>query len=394
MLMPDDLGLNLEDQLITSEGTTPADAGAEQTTSQQPAQPAGTPEATGLQQGSGPSTTPPATLPASLLARAQQAGLPLEGIDTPERFQEFLLDQLIQSRPYADYGRSALTQTSHGQPQQQQSDGQQLSAEDEFDEDKYFSEAWSVPQLSPGAQFALDHGAFDTDERGFIIPKAGLEQIALPHIKEINDFQQAKLSQNETFAANPVKFIYEKLLPALEHRFDGRYRDQVQERFQEYEHQNFEEKFKEENKAWLYTPDGKAFSPEGLRFRDAIQNMRAKGITDPQTLAEWGLKLAGVDPNSHAGKAAQEAVQDANQATDGQPAPHKNAPPKDPVTGKFVKAEEPPTKQESFIDKARRQAAAASSSGSFVSDGGNVVASEGDLDNMFPNAWREYAGSK
>jgi hypothetical protein len=51
----------------------------------------------------------------------------------------------------------------------------------------------------------------------------------------------------------------------------------------------------------------------------------------------------------------------------------------------------PPTKQESFIDNARKQAAASSNQGSYTEAGGDyVVANEGELENMFDNAWRKH----
>ena len=70
---------------------------------------------------------------------------------------EYILDQYVQTKPYAEYGRSALSASppvahtkSHGQP-----DGVVDNAE-EFDEQKYFSEAWTVPELSPGAKWAIE----------------------------------------------------------------------------------------------------------------------------------------------------------------------------------------------------------------------------------------------
>lgn len=393
--MPEELGLNLEDQF----SLTPADdAGADTTaTNQLPAQDAGQPASDGLQPGAGSGDTPALpSLPSSLLARAQQMGLPLDGIDSSDKLNEFLLDQFAQMRPYADYGRSALT--SQGQPGQvaQLPQGEQPdSTENEFDEDKFFSEAWSVPKLSAGAQWALDHGALEVDERGMIVPKAGLEQVALPYVKELNDYQAAKIAQNESFANNPVRFMAEKLLPYLEHKFSGKWQGDVQQQFQQYEHQSFEKQFQQEHAAWLYTQDGRAFTPDGLRFVEAINELKASGITDPQKLADWGLKLAGINPHAGTG-GAPAPQQEAAPAKEGQPAPNKSLPPKDPVTGKFMKAEEAPkTKQESFLEEARRKAGANSgSSGNYAGSGGDFkVANQGELDNMFDQAWREHAGA-
>lgn len=387
--MPEELSLNLEDQFTNS--PTPAEAGETPEPQQQQAQPA--PSSDGPQLGGGSSPTPPASLPESWTARAQQMGLPLEGIDTPEKFTDYLLDQFAQSRPYADYGRSALTNQGAqvSQPQTDKAAHDEGVAE-QFDEHKYFSEAWTVPELSPGAQMALKGGAFETDDRGFIVAAKGYEQFAMPYLKEINDYQQAKQVQNESFAANPVKFMAEKLLPYFEHKFSDKWQSAAQEQLQNYQQQNYEQKFIEDNKAWLYTADGKAFTPEGQKFRDTIQQLRAKGINDPETLADWGMKLAGINPSAAAAPAAPQAVAPAGTPA----APDGDTRARD-EHGRFLPAGTPapkPTKQESFLDQARRKAANGSNQGSFADTSGVVVANDGELDNMFTTAWREYAGAK
>jgi hypothetical protein len=58
-----------------------------------------------------------------------------------------------------------------------------------------------------------------------------------------NDYQQMKLQQNEAFASNPVRFIYEALLPALEHKFSSQFREISQESIKNYEGSNYETKF-------------------------------------------------------------------------------------------------------------------------------------------------------
>lgn len=382
--MPDDLGLNLED-VFNAPANTPADGAT-----LPPDQPQVTPDAP---TSDNTAVTPPDDFSSSsLFLRAQQAGLPLDGIDSPDKFQEFLLDQLVQAKPYADYGRSALTNPTTVSDTAQERDVPPQDEVQDFDEDKYFSEAWTVPQLSPGAQMALKGGAFETDDRGFIVAAKGYEQFAMPYLKEINDYQQAKAQQNESFASNPVKFMAEKLLPYFEHKFSGKFQNLTEQRFQEYQQQNFEDKFIEQNKSWLYTPDGKAFTSEGVKFRNAIQDLRAKGITDPETLADWGLKLAGVNPTAAAAPASNPAAPAAGTP----PAPPADTRVRD-EQGRFLPAGTPapaPTKQESFLDEVKRKAAGGANQGGRAGDSDFVVANEGELDNMFTTAWREYAGAK
>lgn len=366
--MPDDLSLNLEDEQ-TPEVDTPS-----------------TPEASLPPDQQEQTTETAPALPPSLLARAQQAGLDgLDGIDSPDKFAEYLLDRYMQVQPYADYGRSALTQQPAAVEHAQQKSAVQKEDEQQgFDENKYFSDAWQVPQLSPAASFLLEKGAFELNDLGMITPAKGYESLAMPHLQEVQAYQQSKAAQNEAFAANPVKFMAEKLLPYFEHKFSDRWQNTVQERFQEYEHQNFEAKFIEDNKAWLYTADGKAFSPEGVRFRDAVAELREQGITDPQRLANLATRLSGIDTNK-AGAGAQEARQEADPT----PAQNKSTPPKDPQTGKFVKAEK--SKQETFLDEMRRKAKAGTSQGSHEASGAApVVSNDGELDAMFTKAFQEH----
>lgn len=316
------------------------------------------------------------SLPQGLMARAQQAGLPLDGINDTESLASAILDQFVQSRPYAEYGRSAL---SNADPRREPAyEGHQDQPEQvDFDEQDYFSKAWTVPTLSPGAEFALKHGAFTENDKGMIIPAAGLEQIALPYIKEINDYQQAQLQQNESFRQNPVKFMAEKLLPYFEHKLSGRFQEYTQERFQEHEHRNFEEKFKAEN-TWLFDERG-GLSQDGVKFRDTVAQLRAQGIRDPQVLADYAIKLAGISTTKQEPQQAAQEVQ--GRVRD--------------EHGRFVPAGKPapaPTKQESFIEKARRNAAAAGSqSGHGESGGDYVVANEGELENMFTAAFKKHA---
>jgi hypothetical protein len=347
--MPDELDLNLE-----SEQSPESGAPSVPETSLPSAQQEQATEAT-------PSLSP------SLLARAQQAGLTLDGIDSADKLNDFLLDQYVQTKPYADYGRQSLTTNGadqhRGHQAQEQED--QEPGNDEFDEQKFFSESWTVPVLSPGAQFAIKHGAFETDDNGFIVPskEPHLQSLAMQYIKEVNDYQQQKATQQEAMLTNPVKFFAEKLLPYFEHKFSGKFQGLTEQRFQQYEHQNYEQKFIDENKSWLYTQDGKAFSPEGLKFRDAVSELRQLGVNDPQKLATYALKIAGVNTNSNAGTGAQDARQDADPT----PAPNAGVV-RDPTTGKFKAGTPPapPTKQESFLEASRRKAGASASQGSFT----------------------------
>lgn len=379
------LELNLEDTLVP-QGTPPSDEASLPNQQQAPA-------AEAVEEVSSEHTP---SLPPNLLTRAQQLGLPLDGIDSSDKLNEFLLDQFANLRPYADYGRSALAQpASVGNAAQERNaqPSEQVDEVDEFDEQKYFSEAWTVPELSAGAKFALNSGAFETNAQGMIVPAPGLEQIALPYIKEINDYQQARNSQNEAFAENPVKFLAEKLLPYFQHKFSPQFESITDQRFEQLAHQNFENQFKEENRSWLYTPDGSALTQDGQRFVETVRELRSQGITDPQKLATYAMRIAGV--STQAAPPSQPAV--------------PNSPPSATTTnneqrqrddqGRFLPAgtpapaPPPKTKQESFIEQARRKAGAEASQGSYASGGEFNVANDGELENLWGEAWKAHSGA-
>lgn len=384
--MPDgfDLDTNLEDTLIPPGLTPPADEASLPEPSQPQAQDVDTSGVPG-EASPGSSDASHSSLPSSLLSRAQQLGLPLDGINDTESLAQAILDQYAQLHPYAEYGRSALSQpVAQGNHAPSHQDYEQPAAE-EFDEQKYFSEAWAVPELSQGAKFALEHGAFKVDESGMLVPddtRPHLQSIALQYLKEINDYQQTKASLTEAYSANPVKYTLEKMWPVMEHRIRQMQHEHVQERFQQADHQRFEEKFKEDNASWLYNQARTALTPDGQRFVETVRELRSQGITDPQRLAAYALKLSGINTNPAPAAPAQQpaapAAQD-NRARD--------------EHGRFLPAGKPapaPTKQEAFLDKARRIAAPNSNQKGYVDGGMPVPDNEGDLDNIWTQGWATH----
>jgi len=119
--------------------------------------------------------------------------------------------------------------------------------------------------------------------------------------------------------------------------------------------------------------------------------LRNNGINDPQILANYAIKIAGI--NTHAGSAAP-ATTNGQPAGQGQPAPNTDKA-RDPQ-GRFLPAGTPapvpPTKQETFIDRARRHLTNSDSRGGGLNSGADYqVANEADLENMFTDAWKHAA---
>jgi hypothetical protein len=374
---------NLEDMLDGSAPANPPDVSAppepkvEQ--AQQPTAPAsGTPT-------DGPQTP---SLPANLLSRAQAAGLKLDGIDSLDRFAEYALDQYERSRPYAEYGRSALSQGNdprNGVPEQGAEDHSDYEGAPEFDIDGHFSGLWQAPQLDSAAQYAIQAGIVQLGEDGLYEAVPGREALALPVLNSLNQAHVAQKQQvQKLFEGNFYKNIYDAHQPAIEHLVNQRINQVLQERFQERDHQGFEEKFIEQHKSWLYGPDGRSFTADGQKFVDTVAQLRESGINDPQKLADWAMKLAGINTQP----------QQPTQPTNGQPAPGGDKPRDD--QGRFIKgAGTPPvaaapTKQESFLDEARRKAGMSTTQGGYVTADSAVVANDGELDNLWTAEWKRH----
>lgn len=333
--------------------------------------------------GAPPTAGTSPSVSSDLLSRAQAAGFELDGIDSDSKLANFLMDRYMAERPYADYGRQSLASPQPqqpGQPQSAQSAADGGSEEEaEFDADAHFNGLWSVPQLDDAAKFLIQNGVVQLNpETGLYEPKPGFETMALPVIQNLN---QAHIAQKQNlqkfFDGNPYKAIYEAVLPALKHALRPEFETHTQSQFQQYQEQTFVEKFANDNKHWLYGADGKTLTADGQKFAQTVQELRAKGINDAQTLADYAIKLAGINTQPQ-------------QQTQQQAAPEVKVPAKDPKTGRFI-PQEPKSKQETFIDNAKRLAAQTPSQQSFVQSAAEAytASNEGDLDEMFTTALRQ-----
>jgi hypothetical protein len=340
-----------------------------------------------------PSQSAASSLPASLVDRAKAAGLPLDNIDSSDKLSEFILDRYLQDKAYADYGRSylATAPTSGGRAPGEAQTNQENSrisdepAEQAFDVEGHYNTLWQSHKLEPAAEYAIKHGIVVLGEDGLFQAKPGYESLALPVLNQIN---QAHLSQQEQvkglFEGNFYQNLDKGLWPAFEHRINQIVNERLGTTLTTYQQEQAENTFidrwQEENRGWLYTPQG-GFTPEGQRFSDAVADLRQHGIKDPQVLAQYAMKIAGVDPN-------------APQLQPQQPVQQVEVPRRD-EHGRFLPAGKPapaPTKQETFLDRARKHVTASDSRSLGIENNADYqVANEGELENLFTNAWKQAA---
>lgn len=338
-----------------------------------------------------PEGSQPSFATSGLYARAQQSGLPLDGIDNETGLAEFLLNRHLEDRAYADLGRSSLASpkaSSNADAQGKAGKGQGTDGDDEFDPDSHFNSLWQAPQINEQAKFLINQGIVELGENGLYQAKTGYEALALPVLNELNHAHVAQREQmQKLFEGNFYQNIYKGISPVLERQFQKMLDEKISSQFQNYEQQtqaqSFEQKFMDEHKTWLYQPDGR-LTADGEKFRQTVTELRGQGINDPQKLAAYALKLSGVNtaPTNPAVPAVTPA--DAGRARDGQ--------------GKFIKATEglpaatpQKSKQESFAEEMRRKASASSNQGGYTDNGSDFVPSnEGELENMFTNAYRKH----
>lgn len=345
---------------------------------------------------------PPAvsSLPANLVSRAKAAGLQLEGVNDPAQLAEMVIDRWNQERPYAEFGRTSLSgnisKADHNKPNAQEQ-GEDEGVDQGFDEEGHFNSLWKTAELDDACKFAIQNGIVMLGEDGLFQAKPGYETMALPLLQSINQSHIAQKEQlNKLFEGNFYQNIDKGLWPAFEARINRVLNERLNNQFQTYEQQvsekSFVDRFVTENKSWLYDATGNNLSPEGLKFQQTVQELRNNGITDPQVLANYAIKIAGINTNAGATQSGQPSG--GGGVT---PAPNTDRPRDE--HGRFLPpgtaapAAPPKTKQETFIDRARRHVTKTDNrgGGGLNSGADYQVANEADLENMFTDAWKHAA---
>lgn len=352
------------------------------------------PPASGSEGSAPPSEPTTPSLSQDWITKAQAAGLPLDGIKSESDLLGAVLSAYQADRPYAQHGRQALVNPPKGYEQPAGNDPQEESEEDTgFDAEKHFGGLWNVPQLDQAANFAIQNGIVRLGENGLYEPSPGFETMALPLLNNLN---QTHLSQKQQlqkfFEGNPFRSIYDAILPAIRHELSQDFQKLSRDSLSGYEREAFADNWRKENTDWLFGKDGQ-LSEHGRKYQEAEQYFLSKGITDLKDLAELSIMKAGINPVAIREAAKAAAAPPAAPAAPATPnTPPAGERPRGP-DGKFLPAEKPPTKQESFVEKAKRLAGASNNSSGYTEGVPQhaVVASQGDLDNMFTSAFSQAA---
>jgi hypothetical protein len=221
-----------------------------------------------------PIVAAPSGASAELLSRASQFNIDTSGFTSDKDLAGALFDLYEKERPYSEYGRQALA-TKQPEPQAEPTSAGSADEPEAFDLDKHFSEAWKLPELSAGAQWALQHGAFTENEKGVIVAAPGLEQVALPYLREIQEHTQARASLTEEFQRNPVRFMYDKLIPALRHELRSDFESLDKETRTKSSSRSLRAQIlRRKQRLAVCAPDGQ-LSPAGVKFQQAVEQLRS-----------------------------------------------------------------------------------------------------------------------
>jgi hypothetical protein len=347
--------------------------------------------------------TQPESTPNPLFEQAKAAGLQFgDDVKDEASLAQFLLSKYQEQQPYVQYGQQYLASAGQhpaaeapkGQGQQPTDASVDGGADEVFDLDGHFTNLWKANELSPQSRWAIENGIVSLGPEGIYVPKAGFEQMALPILQEVNEAHIAQKQQlGKLFEGNPYKAIYEAVLPAIKHELTREFQQLNQQSFQSYEQQGFVEKWKQDNASWLYQPGTQNLTPDGAKFAQTVQELQEQGLSDPKKLADYAMRIAGINPQAKAPPAqaaapqAQAPAAERPRGPDGKFLPVAAAPAVPPAA--------PPSKEESFLDKAKRRAAAGSNSQGYSESNPDhaVAANQGDLDSMFVNAYRQMAAA-
>lgn len=307
---------------------------------------------------------------AALRKQVADLGLKTNGTETPEQLSEALINQLRTMQPMAQYAQQVmphaddfnryLESQKNPQPQAPQ------EPEQEWTEESYFQDKYGGPTWKSEFQNAIEQGIVMRDpDTGLWTSAPGAEIMAANILGDMNAAQQhsssfwQKLSQG-----NPYQEIYGAVKEPLLKEVEALVAQTLRQREQQSNQTNYVSSFEDNNASWLYeidpTTGSQVPTERGNQFFDAIDEIKADGITDPEKVLKYAMKMVGPPPPAQAPPAVEPVQQQAQQ----QPEPKK-----------------------SFLEGALERAKHSPSASVSAADAPQAVTS-GDLESIFVRAQR------
>ena len=317
-----------------------------------------------------------------LLNKATELGISTAGMTSEQELAEAILEQIRVMQPevrYAQSVRAQLAQRAQQQPVEQQ------PPSDAWDTNKYFEEKWGGPVWKPEYTAAAERGLVTRNEDGNWTPTPGNEIAAGALAGEMN---AATLHRQQFWENLGNGNFYQSTWGVLEKPIEQKIEEMVQQMLESREYSNRQasavERFEQENAHWLFQRDpstGEMVPSElGSQLIGRVRRLQQRGIGSAEEALEEALIGFPVPENpQNPAPNPPNPVANANPSANNQP----NEPPEN--SGGGVQK----TKQETFLDRARRVQSHSASTRGADSEEAPQVQTEGDLNTFFERAYRK-----
>jgi hypothetical protein len=376
------------DASAPSQSAAPAAQDAAQQAQAPPPQPAG-------QQPAQPTQASAPTQPSAFANAAREAGFQVEGM-SDEQIAQVMRDHIVRTRPYVNYGQQMAPyadqirsyfeqQGDQGRAQQAAQDRQ--PAEEEWTEERYFTEKWPAPKWDDSYTFAVQQGLVQRNgETGLYEATPGYEGMVMELLPGLNKAAGWTAQQWQGITrGNPYQKFYETLREPLQRAWKSDIEQMVSEHLARQSTEQRVNTFEQENAAWLYAIDQatgqRVLTQRGQDFYDEIDTLREAGVTDPNRLISLAMRRMS---NPSAQVMPSQSTPNMQAAAQAPPVP----PPA--IDPKVASA----TQQATFMQNALQRASHSPQAGGASAHAPEhpVSVNENDLNNMFVSDFRSAQG--
>lgn len=237
---------------------------------------------------------------ADLRSIASGLGYKTDGFADDRQFGLSLIQQLNESKSYADVGRKFAPHREHIEKflaEQAKSQDQQniVPAEDRF------AKHWGAPKWNDQWDQAIDKGLVVQNEQGMFVAAPGYEAHVAGMLAPLNEARAKQSAEiRRFFGGNPIQTTYEALLPILREEWRKDAEEQAKNALNGYQQEQtqvstlhgFEAKYEAE----LYA--GGSLTEKGAAFVAAVKELEEHGMKDLGKRLEVAAKIAGLTGQS------------------------------------------------------------------------------------------------
>lgn len=198
-----------------------------------------------------------------------QAGLPIQPTAQPADVAAAVQQLLPMARQWN------LFQRQHGQTFQQYLQSQGMipgqapasptpaapPAQPEAPED-YWAKAWPVPPLDPRVAQMIDRGILTRDQHGlFVVAPEHVTTYPASYAEQANQWEDATRNAKREYAANPLKYTWDKFQPQLEEYVQKRVEQVLSQRDSQISEAQAVQTFEQQHASWMFEGAGQVRDP-------------------------------------------------------------------------------------------------------------------------------------